>query len=77
MIDNRMILASLVQVFIDIVEAFSLGAIHFVPPIAHQIALIKQGSHRAEEWVRATGGLTHVKDLEERNNLATLKTGLI
>ena len=56
--------ASLVDVFVDDVEAGSLRAVDLVPPVADEVALIEESPHGAEERVRAAVVLAHVEDLE-------------
>ena len=60
--------ASLVDVFVDDVEAGGLRAVDLVPPVADEVALIEEGPHGAEECVRAAVALAHVEDLHSQCN---------
>ena len=60
--------ASLVDVFVDDVEAGGLRAVDLVPPVADEVALIEEGPHGAEERVRAAVALAHVEDLHSQCN---------
>ena len=55
---------SLIDVLVDEVEARRVRAVHLVPPVADEMALIEEGPHGAEERVRAAVVLAHVEDLE-------------
>ena len=55
---------SLIDVLVDEVMARRLRAVHLVPPVADEVALIEEGPHGAEERVRASVVLTHVEDLK-------------
>ena len=56
-----------IDALVDVEECGSLRAVHLVPPVAHQVALVEQRAHGAQERVLPAAELAHVEDLQKKS----------